>query len=232
MMKSAQQRIKKTKSHESLNGLESRQSRVVVPASGLWGSSSQDFVRAAYLLYEHSANYARSNDGNVSIYALPGIPMLFSAVRCLLIELQAGLYGGSPNDEALEKIANTSNDFHFILQHYPITKPLREDIELLVQVRHEIIHPAHRPTGSPMNTPRYLQILRDRTLLQSTNDDKGDYMWIGQLQSHCLFTWSFQTVEGIVEILIREHDVKTVAPVGLLDSYRHYRRIVSSTARP
>ena len=61
--------------------------------SGSWGTSSQDFIYLAKLLYGHSAEYAkRCSDGNCSAYTPAGIPILFSALRCLLIELNADIF--------------------------------------------------------------------------------------------------------------------------------------------
>src|SRR5262249_6423511 len=121
--------------------------------------------------------------------------------------------------------AAASNDLPFILRRYRIPGRLQRDLRLLVEVRHEIVHPAHRPMGSSINTPLYLATLRKRGLLQSTNNSKLDYVWLSQLQSHKLFRWSFQTVEELVAILFEQHQVKPIFPVGLLDSYSAYRRI-------
>lgn len=66
--------------------------------SGAWGTSSQDFIHLANLLFEKSAAYAKHVDGNCSIYTWAGIPMLFSALRCLLVELNEGsLTASRPN---------------------------------------------------------------------------------------------------------------------------------------
>ena len=101
---------------------------------------------------------------------------------------------------------------------------LERDLRLLVEIRHEIVHPAHRPTGNSTNTPLYLAPLRERGLLQSAGEE-SDYVWLSQLQSHRLFRWSFQTVEQVVAILLEHHQVRSHGPVGLLDSYAAYRRI-------
>ena len=102
-------------------GYLSRQSRVRDSRSGPWGSSSQDFVHLANLLYRDSANYAKRFDGNCSVYALAGIPMLLSAMRCLLIELNADIsLTGRVNHALLRDLASSSNDIKIILNHYPL----------------------------------------------------------------------------------------------------------------
>ena len=201
---------------------ESRQSRVSGDMGGAWGSSSQDFLRLANVLFEKSAAYAKGVDGNCSVYTLAGIPMLLSALRCLLIELNAGMYSGSrSNTDVLADLASTSNDIKFVLEHYAVSAELKEQLQILFEVRNEIIHPAHRPAAERNNTPTYLSSLQQVGLLQSTGADT-DYIWISQLQSHKLFTWAFTTISSTVDILLRAHQVPEFIANGLRESYSRY----------
>lgn len=209
-------------------GRESRRSRVADDHPGAWASSSQDFVRLATLLFETSAGYAKHFDGNCSIYTLAGIPILFSALRCLLIELNDGMITGSPpNKTNLAKLAESANDVHAIAECYP-TFPveLREKLELLFQLRHEIAHPAHRPGPEKNNTPEYFDPLRKAGLLQSTGKDI-DCVWLGQLQSHRLFRWAFDIVRNTVDALLCLHNVPSDVVAGILQSYSRYETIDS-----
>lgn len=203
-------------------GRASRKSRVRESRSGPWGTSSQDFVHLADLLYRHSADYAKGVDGNCSVYALAGIPMLLSALRCLLIELNANIYlTGRADQTLLAELADSSNDIKFILNHYPIPLQLRDRLELLLQVRHEILHPAHRPIEDAGNTPAYLEPLRKDKLLQSTGSNT-DYIWLEQLKSHRLFRWAFETIKETVAVLVQAHKLPAFAAEGLIASYSDY----------
>lgn len=207
------------------DGRESREQRARGGHSGTWASSSQDFARLANLLFAESARYARSTDGNCSIHALAGIPTLFSAMRCLLLELNAGLFSTSPPHRAiLDELASAANDVQVVLKHYSLPSDLRRKLELLLQVRHEIVHPSHQPGPEPNNTPAYLTSLRDSGLLQSTGK-ATDYVWLAQLQSHRLFRWSFEVVSATVAVLVREHRVSQFAADGLRASYSEYLAI-------
>ncbi len=207
------------------DGLKSRQSRLKEFKSGAWGSFSQDFARLAYMLFEHSLQYAKQVDGNCSIYSLAGIPVLFSALRCLLIELNDGMHGaGVTRPDVLRDLAHSSSDVSVILAHYAIPDLLRERLNLLVQVRHEIVHPSHRPSGEPNNTPAYLRYLRDARLLQST-EKEVDYPWLAQLQSHRLFRWTFEVIQDTVDALLCEHDVTGLPADGLRGSYSRYEKL-------
>ncbi len=204
-------------------GRASRESRIREHKGGVWGSSSQDFVHLANTLFELSASDAHSVDGNCSMYALAGIPMLFSALRCLLIELNAGtMYTGTlVSPEVQQELAATGSDVRFILQHYSVPLDLRNRLQLLEQIRHEILHPSHRPSGDAGNTPVYLRQLRDEHLLQSTGKDT-DYIWLEQLKSHRLFRWAFETVRETAELLLQTHEVQPFITSLLLASYAQY----------
>jgi len=202
----------------TLSGRKSRRSRVTENAGGAWGSSSQDFLLLAKLLFRASADYAKNIDGNCSIYALAGIPVLFSTLRCLLLELNAGMYGtpvSAPN--VLDNLA-TSNDVTFLSKYYSLPPALKHKLSLLWEIRNEIVHPAHRPGRDRHNTPAHLASLRQHALLQSTGVD-NDYIWISQLQSHKLFAWAFQTLRETVEVLLRHHNVPSFVANNLQASY-------------
>ena len=205
-------------------GRESRKARVRGGQGGSWASSSQDFVRLAGLLYKLSAEYATAHDGNISIYALAGFGPLFSALRCLLIELNGGMYGELPRQDVLDELALASNDVRVIFTHYAVPDGLRTQLSLLLDVRNEIVHPAHSPGGDDRNTPAYLEPLRASGLLQSTGD-AADYTWISQLQSHRLFRWGFATVRETVGHLLANHSVSDLSAEGLGYSYAVYERI-------
>ncbi len=199
------------------DGLTSRRGRLTEEHSGAWASSSQQFVDLATELYKQSADHAKQIDGNCAPYALAGIPMLLSAVRCFLIELYSGVFTGELNPAALSSLAEGSTDI-VALRNEGVAPDLLEEFELLVQIRHEILHPAHRPGPEPDGTPRYLGKLKQAGLLQSTGRE-SDFVWISQLQSHRLFGWAFTTVYGVVDHIIAGHQFHSFAADGLRHSY-------------
>ena len=201
-------------------GLASRRARVHEHKSGSWGTSSQDFAQLARLLLAHSAQYAAGiPDRNCSPYSLAGIPMLFSALRCLLVELNGAALGTFPiRQEALDQLANSSNDVRVVLDRYALPDGVKRNLQLLLDVRHEIVHPAHRPGGEVNNTPEYLRELRERGLLQSTGKD-ADYIWLSQLQSHRLFIWAFEVVRATAAALLQAHSASDFVTAGILASY-------------
>ncbi len=152
--------------------------------------------------------------------------MLWSALRCLLLELNAGLYVWNfrqENRKVLAAMAGTASDLQVIIEHYPILEPLASELHVLYEVRHEIVHPATRPGPEADHTPAYLRTLRERGLLMSTRQET-DYAWISQLQSHRLFRWAFETVADTVDVLLAHHDVPH-EHMPIRDTYREYRTI-------
>ena len=209
-------------------GRESRKNRIIKPNGGAWGSSSQDFVRIACILYTHSLECANRIDGNCSIYAPSGIPMLFSALRCLLIELNSGMFSQErviPSN----RLANSPNDIHLILEFYELPEELKNRLRTLSEVRNEIIHPSHMPEVTKNNTPAYLSVLKENEILQSTGED-SDYIWISQLQSHRLFRWAFENISATVKLLLERHKVNVELANGILESYDRYKTMPSNNA--
>lgn len=179
--------------------------RLTETRGGVWGSSSQDYLRLANDLYSLSRSYAKSHDGNVSIYTLAGIPILVTTIRALLIEANSGMYGSTRHEEILARLAKDQNEVQLVQEKYLASGSLAEDFKFLHEVRNEIVHPAHTPAGTMHNTPKYMQPLRVRGLLQSKGDNLPDYNWLDQLQSHRLFNWAFTVIEPIAEAVLKKH---------------------------
>lgn len=210
-------------------GRNNRQGRLTENRSGVWGTSSQDFLHLANDLFKLSADHAARFDGNVSPYPLAGIPILFSAFRCLLIELNAGIGSSDRKLAILKKLSDSPNDISVFVGTYQPADGLRHDLELLYEIRNEIIHPSHLPTGTPLNTPDYLSALRERDLLQSAGRPDSDYIWVSQLQSHRLFHWSFEVIEAAVIVALK--DTPSWMAESYRESYGRYKGIAASGAQ-
>ena len=202
------------------HGRESRSTRLREAYGGSWGSSSQDLVRLARLLHSASSRYAEASTGRDSPYTLAGIPVLFSALRCVLTELNGGLWAPLPTDSTIrDALATSANDVVVLREYYKLPSTLLRDLDLLIEVRHEIVHPAHRPGPERDNTPDYLRSLRDANLLNVRDAGEGP-IWLDQLQSHPLFTWAFQTIRETVAVLLRAHNVHPSTAEAILMCYR------------
>ena len=198
-----------------IGGRADRTERLKELKLGAWGSSSADFVRLIRGLLEHSKTYADRIDGNCSPYALCALPMLLSSLRCLVVE-----YASYPpvNADALDEL-DAPNDFGKMLARYGVDDLLRSEALLLQELRNEIIHPVHRPTGTPDNCPDYLRPLKGRGLLQSTGKVDSDYIFLSRLQSHRLLKWACRVTRDLVAKVIQSDPAKTVALGDFIENY-------------
>lgn len=196
-------------------GRKSRNERLLTTSSGTYGSSSVDFVVLVRRLYKQSKAYADSCDGNCSPYALCGIPMLMTALRCLMIEYESL----PPADRSSLKILTKPNDFMKMLEHYRVSDPLLREARLLSEIRNEIVHPAHLPAGTSDNWPDYLRELKNTGLLQSTGEADGDYVFFSQLSSHKLLAWASRVTRDIAECIVHSNLSKAGRAEGFLASY-------------
>lgn len=196
-------------------GRADRKGRLLETRPGAWGSSSADLIRVVRLLFAHSRDYAARIDGNCSPYVLAAIPMLLSSLRCLVVEHASY----PPSDSSMLAALTQADDFGKILARHRIDEPLRSEALLLQELRNEIIHPAHRPTGTPDNWPEYLRALKEKGLLQSTGRPESDYILFSQLQSHRLFAWSWRVTRDIVERVLLSDPLKLPALEDFVHNY-------------
>src|SRR5580658_3115912 len=198
-----------------IGGRTDRTERLKGLKPGAWGSSSADFVHLILSLLEHSKAYAARIDGNCSPYALCAIPMLLSSLRCLVVE-----HASFPtfDADALDELA-APDDFGKMLTRYRVEDPLRSEALLLQEVRNEIVHPVHRPTGPPDNCPDYLRPLKGQGLLQSTGRVDCDYIFLSQLQSHRLLKWACRVTSDLAAKVIQSNPEKIAALGDFIENY-------------
>lgn len=197
------------------SGKKDRDGRLLQNRGGVSGSSSVDFVVLVRRLREISKRYADGIDGNCSPYALCAVPMLFSALRCLVIDYESY---ASFDKQKLELLTEP-NDFVKMLDRYKVGGALREEAVLLNELRNEIIHPAHRPTGTADNWPEYLEALKSAGVLQSTGNPSSDYIFFEQMKSHRLLAWSCRVARDIAQCIIGSDPAKANTLGGFMDSW-------------
>jgi hypothetical protein len=109
-----------------------------------------------------------------------GIPVLLAALQALVVEYEfiiAPLKRRKPHDINAQEF----------LSDYAITGDLLDDLNDLIELRNEIIHPARATCGASDNWPPYLSSVKAKGLLTSTGNPKADYSMLAQMASHRLF---------------------------------------------
>jgi hypothetical protein len=162
----------------------------------------------------HSKEYAQQFDKNVSIYAIAGIPVLFSALRALLTEGNTGMFGIGAKERL--KDLTKINELEFIRKYYALDNNVLRFFELAYEVRNEIAHPSHLPAGTKTGVPEYLAELQDLKLLQPG-------IWLSQLQSHKLFYWVCEIFEKVASVVINTHHSDPELAKNHLESWLRYK---------
>jgi hypothetical protein len=178
-----------------------RQDRIKSQKNGVSGTSSADFFHLAWRLQNLARAEAESLDGNTSMYVWAAIPMLLSGLTALVIEQEVILR----NQRQEDRVAILLTKRSLVAQCeglYGLSDPLRSDLRDLVELRNEIIHPAHTATGTKDNWPDEIRHIKNRRLLQSTGTDDGDYIMLSQLKSLRLLEWAVVTVEQTKGIIL------------------------------
>lgn len=208
-------------------GKKSRNERLTNSLPGAWGAYSQSYMRLALTLLEASYQHALGNkDQNVSPYPLTGIPLLFSALRALLIECNSGLYDMTLKEDKaiMERLSKDPNELKILYESYKVDGNLYEELSMMYEIRNELVHPALRPSGTQDMTPDYLRPLKELGVLQSTGDPSGDYPWMNQLESHRLFVYCFELLEKISHKVLPKHHTDPNDLFGHLLTYKAFHQ--------
>ena len=196
----------------SRHGTQDRKRRLEHRYVGQGASSSQDLLVLVARLFELSKRSAARADGNWSTFTYAGLPMLLAALQALVVEYEHLLNPGGPTVPA------DINRPEFVEQ-YRIPENLASDLDDLIELRNEIMHPAHVPTGTSDNWPEYLRRVKNLGLLNSTGTPNGDYDLLGQIASHRLFEWAIGVTRSLYEVVILSDSRRTPLFVEFLQTF-------------
>jgi hypothetical protein len=179
-------------------GSKDRRERLTAGHSGWSGSSSQDYLYLADLLFGHSKSYAaRCPGANCSKYTWAGLPILLAALQALVVEYEVIM-----NPQRTGEPPTDINRREFV-ERYGISGDLLDNFNDLIEVRNEVVHPSHAPTGTSDNWPAYLARLKKLGVLESTGAPDHDYLLLSQIASHRLFEWAVGVVRELYQVVIR-----------------------------
>ena len=181
-----------------------RKERLLQPKGGWAGTTSTDFFHLVNKLCERARAEAKSLDGNTSSYVWAALPILLSGLWATVIEQEAMfLHQRKPDRvQVLIDVQYLPDQF---VRLYGLSGELLDDLKILVDLRNEIIHPAHLPTGTPDNWPDSLRAFKQRGLLSSTGDLRSDYLMLEQMKSLRLLEWALAVVERLRSIVLNHH---------------------------
>lgn len=176
-----------------------REFRLTYHQTGLWGTNSTDYFHAVDLVFQESKKVG----AGVSRWVLAGLPVLMAGVEAVLIEHQHML-----RDNSADTIVAGVDPIHKVLRQYLLPDELSRDILALIEIRNQVIHPAHVPFGRP-EWPVSVKHLRDRNVLDGNTPQSGGDV-LALLESHRLFEWAVRRCAEVVTIVAETDDRSTV----------------------
>ena len=212
-----------TKKYE---GKEERIARLSNPNPGPSGSFSSDLLLTANLMLRASLEDRKGNanpplNNHMSKHVVGSIVLLISGFESWLNEALAHLanYDSSlrqrGGDALLKKYANLCRwdgagslslaNIETIAQMQSISfEQIIKDLALVIEVRHEIVHPMPLSTGTPWNIPENFLPLHRAGILISKGHPNDDYLFTDKLRSYALAYWCWEVVQSCVSLLV-EH---------------------------
>lgn len=207
-------------------GRPDREDRLVNPKRGAWGSFSVDLLLTAKLMLAASLEDRIGNadppaGNHMSKHVVGSTVLLIAGFESWINETLAHL---STYDPSLRELGNAS-----LLKKYrgscawsgggsiPLTDvatlaqaqgldfdQTTRNLELVIEVRNEIVHPMPFPTGTQWNVPGNLLPLHEMGLLISTGQPNSDYLFSDKLRSYALGYWCWEVVDTCAYLLV-EH---------------------------
>jgi len=140
-------------------------------------------------LEDRRENVFRSKFNHYSYHGIGSIVLLVTGFDCLLNEVVAYL----PSTERDLADQSLLKKYSGLLTVLGVSHGVTDrDLDLLVDVRHEIVHYLPRPISSSSGVPEWFQELQDRGLFITASHSSGSDFALGwKLGSYRLCYWSW-----------------------------------------
>jgi len=142
--------------------------------------------------------------------------MLMAALQAFAVEYERISY-----PSRMTKILDV-NDQEFKAR-YGLDDALAQELDDLIELRNEIIHATHLPTGTKDNWPDYLRRVKAAGLLNSTIDSESDFVMLSQMASHRLFMWAVDVTRRLYERVVESDPERAPQFRPFLDSWNSDR---------
>lgn len=133
-----------------------------------------------------------------------------------------------PSNEVRKKIdEDTLKKFRFLYQYFREQEPTRseeKELDIVVLVRHEIVHHFWRPDHTLV--PGWVEELQKRNLLMTSARKDADYWFTQKLGSYALAYWIFEVIEASAGATIGNSKKAAAEPRrGDLHHFQRYRTV-------
>ena len=178
--------------------------------TGSWSTMSTEYFQLVGILFQRSSQIGA---GERSLWVYAGLPLLVAGIEAFLIEHQR-LFTSTRRSGPLAGIEPLMD----VVKSYNLPIPLVQAIADLVEVRHEIIHPA-TPPFNPENYPEYVKRLQEMQLLDSHTAQSGAEV-LSLLASHRLFEWGIDKCGELLHAVAASDPERSRMFAGLADNLR------------
>ena len=135
------------------------------------------------MVFRESKKEAANDAQRPSRWVYAGIPVLIAGVESFLIEHQ-NMLKDSSSIKTLAGIQAIAE----VLKLYPLPSEMRLDMDAVIEVRNQIVHPSPLPFGRA-EWPKSLARLRDKKVLDGNTPQSGTDV-LSLLANHNVFEWS------------------------------------------
>lgn len=171
-----------------------REDRIRNRRSGGWGTTSSMYFYVVHQVFEQSESASRSDPTKRSVWVYAGLPVLLAGVEAFVIEHQHILKDSS----RLILLAGV-DPLKEVLKLYPIANDLRTDIEALIEIRNQIVHPSPVPFGKP-EWPGSLERLHALGVIAGNAPESGANA-LAMLGSHRVFEWAVERCAQTLDVV-------------------------------
>lgn len=171
-----------------------REERLRNRQGGGWGTTSTMYFHAVDLVFRESAKAVADDPTTTSRWVYAGLPVHMAGVEAFLIEHQHLMSDSS----SIQTLAGV-NPLREVLKLYPFTGEQRLDLEALIEIRNQIVHPSSVPFGKP-EWPESLQRLRARKVLDGDAPQSGMHA-LALLASHRVFEWAVERCAEALDLI-------------------------------
>jgi hypothetical protein len=161
---------------------------------GSWGTISTMYFDIVDKVFRESASAAGEDQTQPSRWVYAGLPMLIAGFEGFLIEHQHLL----KENRELQTFAGI-HDLSKVLKLYPLPDDLRRDMEALIELRNQILHPSPVPFGEP-GWPDSLERLRLHKVLDGNTPQSGADV-LALLANHRVFIWAVEKCAETLDVV-------------------------------
>lgn len=177
-----------------MNERKQREDRIRNRRNGGWGTTSSTYFYVVHQVFGESDKASHRDPEQRSVWVYAGIPVLLAGVESYLIQHQHLL-----KDSSGMKVLAGVDPLKEVLTFYALPAELQTDMEVLIEIRNQIVHPSPLPFGQP-EWPASLKRLHDLKLIEGNTPESGTDA-LAMLGSHRVFEWAVERCAQALDLV-------------------------------